>query len=87
MTISADTGALEVHPAALREPLPLSLHHLPVVVSFAFFDGAGELLLLDPSAAEEGTALGAMTARCAGRSSIARPARLRLTRAAPAPRR
>ncbi len=63
--MSPDTGAVEEHAPELREPLPLALHHLPVVVAFAFFEGAGELVVLDPSAVEESAAEGVMTVRAA----------------------
>ena len=72
MTISPETGALEEHPPELREPLPLSLHHLPCTLSFAFFDSAGDLVVLDPSFVEEETALGVMTVRSAVASTRAR---------------
>jgi exosome complex RNA-binding protein Rrp42 (RNase PH superfamily) len=63
VTISSDTGALEEHAPELREPLPLALHHLPVIVSFAFFDNVGELVVQDPTADEEEAAQGVMTVR------------------------
>lgn len=33
-----DGQAVTVHSPDVREPLPLSIHHLPVPVSFAFFE-------------------------------------------------
>ena len=65
VTISPETGLLEEHSRELREPLPLSLHHLPVTIAFAFFDDNGELVVLDPSLAEEQTSAGAMLVRAA----------------------
>lgn len=41
-----------VHPPEVREPLALSIHHLPIAVTFAFL-GDGDLLVLDPSLKEE----------------------------------
>ncbi|EIE24265.1 exoribonuclease PH component of the exosome [Coccomyxa subellipsoidea C-169] len=43
-----------------REPVPLSLHHLPLGISFAFFED-GELLVVDPDSTEEAAAAGLMT--------------------------
>ena len=63
VTISPETGLLEEHSRELREPLPLSLHHLPVTVAFAFFDANGELVVVDPSLPEEQTCAGAMMVR------------------------
>lgn len=60
VSVSPETQRLVVHPAELREPLPLALHHLPVTVSFACLDGAGEALLLDPCGAEEEAAEGCL---------------------------
>ena len=31
-------GQLVVHPPEVREPQPLSLHHLPFAISFALFE-------------------------------------------------
>jgi exosome complex component RRP45 len=36
----------------VREPLALSIHHLPIAVTFGFL-GDGDLLVLDPSLKEE----------------------------------
>ncbi|KAL3145363.1 hypothetical protein ABBQ38_001617 [Trebouxia sp. C0009 RCD-2024] len=49
-----------VHPPDVREPLPLSIHHTPLAVTFASFK-AGELMVVDPSLEEEATAAGLMT--------------------------
>lgn len=49
---------MTVHPPELREPVPLSLHHLPLPVSFAVFGEEGELLVVDPSLKEEAAAAG-----------------------------
>ena len=40
MTIGTleDKAAVVVHPPDVREPLPLSLHHLPMPVTFALFE-------------------------------------------------
>ncbi len=63
VTISSDTGALEEHSPELREPLPLALHHLPIIISFAFFDSVGELVVQDATADEEEASQGVMTVR------------------------
>ncbi len=79
VTVSPETGQLDVHPEEQREPLALSLHHLPVLLTFAFYDSAGELVVLDPTADEERAAKGVMTVRerC-GRGCTAGRARCRL---------
>eukprot|EP00736_Rhodelphis_marinus_P011310 Rmarinus@m.2562 len=41
-----------VHPLEEREPIPLSIHHAPLAVTYALFEG-GDLLALDPSEREE----------------------------------
>lgn len=52
-----DGQAVTVHPPEVREPVPLSIHHLPLPISFALFEG-GELLVVDPSLKEEAAADG-----------------------------
>ncbi|XP_064392820.1 exosome complex component RRP45-like [Halichondria panicea] len=42
-----------IHPVTERDPVPLSVHHMPLCFTFAFFHG-GERLLVDPSLSEEG---------------------------------
>ncbi|KAI9202952.1 ribosomal protein S5 domain 2-type protein [Polychytrium aggregatum] len=49
-----------IHPMDERNPIPLSVHHIPVCVSFAFFDG-GNLLAVDPSSLEEQVEESSMT--------------------------
>ncbi|EFJ39971.1 hypothetical protein VOLCADRAFT_108396 [Volvox carteri f. nagariensis] len=49
-----------VHPPEVREPLPLTIHHLPVAVTFGLFQG-GDLLVVDPSWREEAAASGSCT--------------------------
>ena len=36
-TVDASTAAVVVHSPDVREPLPLSLHHTPIAVTFALF--------------------------------------------------
>ncbi|KAH8549098.1 ribosomal protein S5 domain 2-type protein [Umbelopsis sp. PMI_123] len=49
-----------IHSLDQRNPVPLSVHHIPICVSFSFFDG-GELLVVDPSIIEEQIREGDMT--------------------------
>ncbi|GFR41126.1 hypothetical protein Agub_g1774 [Astrephomene gubernaculifera] len=51
---------LRVLPPELREPLPLTIHHLPVAVTFALFQG-GDVLLVDPSLKEAAASSGSCT--------------------------
>lgn len=57
VTISG--GAVEIHSTEEREPVPLSIHHMPISVSFAIF-GEGTLVV-DPSWKEEKVCNGRMT--------------------------
>lgn len=50
-TVDATTQEVTVHPLAEREGAPLCLHHLPVTVQFALFEG--ELCVVDPLLKEE----------------------------------
>ncbi|XP_041359365.1 exosome complex component RRP45-like [Gigantopelta aegis] len=50
VTVSGEE--VTVHPPEDRDPVPLSIHHMPVCVSFAFFE-QGKFLLVDPSLKEE----------------------------------
>ncbi|KAI9595355.1 ribosomal protein S5 domain 2-type protein [Syncephalis fuscata] len=49
-----------IHSLEERNPVPLSLHHIPICVSFAFFQ-QGEQLVVDPSHLEERLQDGDMT--------------------------
>ncbi|GLU19302.1 hypothetical protein SLE2022_355610 [Rubroshorea leprosula] len=50
-----------VHPPEVREPLPLTLHHLPIAVTFGFFNDE-TILVIDPTHNEEAVMAGRMTA-------------------------
>ncbi|XP_038999072.1 exosome complex component RRP45B-like isoform X1 [Hibiscus syriacus] len=49
-----------VHPPEIREPLPLTVHHLPIAITFGFFGNEG-ILLIDPTHNEEAVMGGRMT--------------------------
>ncbi|KAJ7959730.1 Exosome complex component RRP45B like [Quillaja saponaria] len=49
-----------VHPAEVREPLPLIIHHLPIAVTFGFFSNEG-IMVIDPTHNEETVMTGRMT--------------------------
>ncbi|KAL5567090.1 hypothetical protein UlMin_030254 [Ulmus minor] len=49
-----------VHPPEEREPLPLIVHHLPIAVTFAFFNSENSVLI-DPTYHEEAVMGGRMT--------------------------
>ncbi|MBA0767618.1 hypothetical protein Gotri_016483 [Gossypium trilobum] len=49
-----------VHPPEIREPLPLTVHHLPVAISFGFFSNES-ILVIDPTHNEEAVMGGRMT--------------------------
>lgn len=50
-----------VHDPEVREPLPLIIHHVPVAVTFAFFN-EGDAMVIDPTHKEEAIMGGRMTA-------------------------
>lgn len=50
--VSVDNGLVCVLPAHEREPVPLSLHHVPLTVTFALYS-EGALVVLDPLVKEE----------------------------------
>ncbi|KAI8097789.1 ribosomal protein S5 domain 2-type protein [Halteromyces radiatus] len=49
-----------IHPVDQRNPVPLSVHHIPISITFNFFD-KGNLLVVDPSYLEEQVKEGDMT--------------------------
>ncbi|OAY61336.1 exosome complex component RRP45A isoform X1 [Manihot esculenta] len=49
-----------VHPPEVREPLPLIVHHLPIAVTFAFFNSE-HTMVIDPTHSEETVMGGRMT--------------------------
>ncbi|KAJ1721154.1 3'-5'-exoribonuclease [Coemansia erecta] len=51
--VTVDGGRAVIHDPRERNPVPLSIHHTPVCVSFAFMGKAGELVVVDPEAREE----------------------------------
>jgi len=59
--VSGDDGQeVTIHPPETREPLPLIIHHLPVAITFAFFN-EGNISVIDPSNHEEIVSGGRMT--------------------------
>ncbi|KAG7666787.1 hypothetical protein Ndes2437A_g08482 [Nannochloris sp. 'desiccata'] len=61
VTVDPDVpGGIIIHSRADREPLPLTLHHLPLPITFAFFE-AGDVVALDPMSKEEAAASGSFT--------------------------
>jgi len=49
-----------IHPVEQRNPVPLSVHHMPICVTFAFFEN-GECVVVDPTLQEEQIRQGDMT--------------------------
>jgi len=66
-TLNPASGALEIHATTVREALALSIHHVPLVTTFAVFDCEathGEpLVVIDPTVLEEKTCDGTMLVR------------------------
>ncbi|KAK3719854.1 hypothetical protein RRG08_040155 [Elysia crispata] len=50
--VSVHGEEITIHTLEDRNPVPLSLHHMPLLVSFAFFS-QGKFMLVDPSSKEE----------------------------------
>ncbi|KAK9785859.1 hypothetical protein WJX73_009684 [Symbiochloris irregularis] len=59
-TVDASTSDITVHSPDVREPVPLSLHHTPLAVTFALFK-EGDDLVMDPLLKEEAAAGGQVT--------------------------
>ncbi|ONM08750.1 Exosome complex component RRP45B [Zea mays] len=61
-TVGGDDGQqVTVHDPEVRDPLPLTIHHMPIAVTFAYF-GEGNIVVLDPTYKEEAVMGGRMTA-------------------------
>ncbi|KAL6046303.1 3'-5'-exoribonuclease [Balamuthia mandrillaris] len=58
--VTIDGDNVIVHPFSEREPVPLSIHHVPICVTFGFFQ-QGQYLVVDPSWKEEQVMEGRMT--------------------------
>ncbi|XP_047316359.1 exosome complex component RRP45A-like [Impatiens glandulifera] len=56
-----DGQEVVVHSPEVKEPLPLTIHHLPIAVSFAFV-GNENTVIIDPSHSEEAVMGGSLTA-------------------------
>ncbi|KAI9332311.1 hypothetical protein DFJ73DRAFT_897510 [Zopfochytrium polystomum] len=50
--VDVDGDEVRVFSADEKAPIPLSVHHIPICISFGFFDG-GDRLVVDPSHEEE----------------------------------
>jgi exosome complex RNA-binding protein Rrp42 (RNase PH superfamily) len=70
VTLNPASGALQKHATEVREALALSLHHVPLVTTFAFVacDGAHSepLMVVDPTVLEEKTCDSTMLVRLHG---------------------
>ncbi|RLN08780.1 protein RRP45A-like isoform X2 [Panicum miliaceum] len=61
-TVGGDDGQqVIVHDPEVRDPLPLTIHHMPIAVTFAYF-GEGNIVVVDPTYKEEAVVGGRMTA-------------------------
>lgn len=61
-TVGGDDGQkVIVHDPEIRDPLPLTIHHMPIAVTFAYF-GEGNIVVVDPTYKEEAVMGGRMTA-------------------------
>ncbi|KAG6512714.1 exosome complex component RRP45A-like isoform X1 [Zingiber officinale] len=61
-TVGGDNGQdIIIHDPKVVEPLPLVIHHLPISVTFAFYN-KGDIMVIDPTHKEESVMGGKMTA-------------------------
>ncbi|CAN6232725.1 unnamed protein product [Urochloa humidicola] len=61
-TVGGDDGQqVIVHDPEVRDPIPLTIHHMPIAVTFAYFD-EGNIVVVDPTYKEEAVMGGRMTA-------------------------
>ncbi|WVZ59597.1 hypothetical protein U9M48_009715 [Paspalum notatum var. saurae] len=61
-TVGGDDGQqVIVHDPEVRDPIPFTIHHMPIAVTFAYF-GEGNIVVLDPTYKEEAVMGGRMTA-------------------------
>ncbi|KAJ2336591.1 3'-5'-exoribonuclease, partial [Coemansia sp. RSA 2681] len=51
--VTVDGEEAIIHDVKERNPVPLSIHHTPICVTFGFFGAAGDMLVLDPTLLEE----------------------------------
>ncbi|GJN40650.1 hypothetical protein PR202_gb29899 [Eleusine coracana subsp. coracana] len=56
-----DGQQITVHDPEVRNPIPLTIHHLPIAVTFAYF-GEGNIVAVDPTYKEEAAMGAGMTA-------------------------
>ncbi|XP_033742513.1 exosome complex component RRP45-like [Pecten maximus] len=50
--VTVEGSNVIVHPVEEKDPIPLSVHHMPICVSFSFYE-QGKFLLVDPTDKEE----------------------------------
>jgi len=61
--ISINDGKVTVHPLWERDPVPLSIHHMPIAITFGIvqLDKDMQVLIVDPTFIEESVLSGKMT--------------------------
>ena len=60
-TVSNETRQVIIHPATVREPVPLAIRHTPLAVTFGFFEEPNDgLIIMDPTVKEEKVSDGEM---------------------------
>ncbi|KAJ1666578.1 3'-5'-exoribonuclease [Coemansia sp. RSA 1813] len=59
--VTIDGEQAIIHDVKERNPVPLSIHHTPICVSFAFLGAQGEYAVVDPSLLEEQTQVSSYT--------------------------
>ncbi|KAJ4461756.1 putative Exosome complex component RRP45B [Paratrimastix pyriformis] len=67
--LSVAGDRLIVYPASLKDPVPLTIHHVPIAVTFGLFT-ASNLAVLDPTTEEEAHMDGALTVTINSRGVI-----------------
>ncbi|KAJ2726330.1 3'-5'-exoribonuclease [Coemansia sp. Benny D115] len=59
--VTVDGEEAIIHDPRERNPVPLSIHHTPVCVSFGFLGPQGDMVVLDPALLEEQSQVAAFT--------------------------
>eukprot|EP00158_Paraphelidium_tribonemae_P001469 Partr_v1_DN24430_c1_g1_i1_m66589 putative Exosome complex len=61
VTVVGGGDQVTIHSLEERHPVPLSIHHVPLCVTFAFYGADSNTYVIDPTAGEEAVQLGSIT--------------------------
>ena len=60
VTVVGDGQRVIIHPVSERHPVPLSVHHIPLCISFSFYGGETQDYVIDPTSIEENVQSGSV---------------------------